>query len=112
MVSIKTRGGTNSMNKTLHTWLNHFGSSTIAAAYWIGLDENEFIDLLGYENIDLTLEETLQDRMRVIPPVDNELEALKLVIVDQDRKLSYAAAAATNFLTDLMDHHIKLNTKE
>ena len=100
------------MNKTLHTWLNHFGSSTIASAYWMGINEDEFLDLLGYEKLDPKIEETLQGRMRVIPPVDNELEALKLVIVDQDRKLSYAAAAATNFLTDLTDHHIKLNTKE
>ncbi len=100
------------MNKTLHTWLNHFGSSTIASAYWMGINEDEFLDLLGYEKLDPKIEETLQGRMRVIPPVDNELEALKLVIVDQDRKLSYAAAAATNFLTDLTDHHIQLNTKE
>jgi len=100
------------MNEILHAWLCHFGGSTIAAAYWMGIDENEFLDLLGYKNLDPKLEETLQGRMRVIPPVNSEIEALKIVIVDQDRKLSYASASATNFLADLKEHHIKLNTKE
>jgi hypothetical protein len=100
------------MNKTLHTWLKHFGNSTTAASYWIGIDENDFLDLLGYKNIDPKLEETLHDRMRVIPKEDDEIEALKTVIADQDRKLSYAAQAANNFLVSITDHHIKLNTKE
>jgi len=99
------------MNETLHTWLNHFGGSTIVAAYWIGIDENEFLDLLGYENLDPKLEETLHGRMRVIPPVDSEIEALKIVIIDQDRKLSYAAASATNFLADIKEHHINIKEK-
>ena len=99
------------MNGTLHTWLCHFGNSSIAAAYWMGIDENEFFDLLGYENIDPQLEESLQGRMRVIPPVDSEIEALKIVIIDQDRKLSYAAASATNFLADLKEHHINIKEK-
>lgn len=100
------------MNETLHTWLKHFGGSTIASSYWMGIDENEFLDLLGYENLDPNLEETLQGRMRVMPKKDDEIEALKSVIVDQDRKLSYAAEAADNFLRSITDHHIKLNTKE
>ena len=100
------------MNSTLYTWLKHFGGSTIAACYWMGIDENEFLDLLGYENLDPKLEETLQGRMRVMPKKDDEIEALKSVIVDQDRKLSYAAEAANNFLVSITDHHIKINTKE
>ncbi len=100
------------MNETLHTWLKHFGDSTIAASYWMGIDENEFLDLLGYENLDPKLEETLQGRMRVMPKKNDEIEALKSVIVDQDRKLSYAAEAANNFLVSITDHHIKIDTKE
>jgi len=100
------------MNETLHTWLKHFGDSTIAASYWMGINENEFLDLLGYENLDPKLEETLQGRMRVMPKKDNEIEALTSVIIDQDRKLSYAAEAANHFLGSITDHHIKLNTKE
>ena len=100
------------MNETLHTWLKHFGNCIIAASYWMGVDENEFLELLGYENLDPKLEETLQGRMRVMPKKDDEIEALKSVIVDQDRKLSYAAEAANNFLVSIADHHIKLNIKE
>ena len=100
------------MNETLHAWLKHFGDSTISASYWMGIDENVFLDLLGYETLDPKLEETLQGRMRVMPKKNDEIEALKSVIVDQDRKLSYAAAAANNFLVSITDHHIKLNTKE
>ncbi len=100
------------MNETLHTWLKHFGDSTIAASYWMGIDENEFLELLGYQHIDPKLKETLQGRMRVMPKKDDEIEALKSVIVDQDRKLSYAAEAANNFLVSITDHHIKLNIKE
>ncbi len=99
------------MNETLHTWLKHFGDSTIAASYWMGINENEFLDLLGYENLDPRLEEILQGRMRIMPKKDNEVEALTGVIIDQDRKLSYAAEAANIFLVSFTDHHIKLNTK-
>jgi len=99
------------MNEILHTWLNHFGGSTIAAAYWMGIDEDEFLDLLGYENLDPTLEETLQGRMSVMPKKNNEIEALKGVIVDQDRKLSYTATAATNFLAEIKEHHINIKEK-
>jgi hypothetical protein len=100
------------MNETLYAWLKHFGESTIAASYWMGIDENEFLELLGYENIDPKLKETLQGRMRVVPKKDNETDALKSVIADQDRKLSYAAQAANDFLGSITDHHIKLNTKD
>jgi len=99
------------MNEILHAWLYHFGGSTIAAAYWMGIDENEFLDLLGCENLDQKLEETLQGRMRVIPSIDSEVEALKIVITDQDRKLSYAAASATNFLAEIKEHHIIIKEK-
>ena len=99
------------MKETLYTWLKHFGDSTIAASYWMGIDENEFLELLGFEHIDPKIEEILQGRMRVMTKMDDEIEALKSIIMDQDRKLSYAAEAANNFLVSITDHHIKLNTK-
>ncbi|RRS29871.1 MAG: hypothetical protein P794_09485 [Epsilonproteobacteria bacterium (ex Lamellibrachia satsuma)] len=95
------------MNETLHTWLKHFGDSTIAASYWMGIDENEFLELLGYEHIDPKLEETLQGRMRIMPKKDDEIEALKSVIMDQDRKLSYAAQAANDFLESINQNQYK-----
>ena len=100
------------MNEKLNHWLNSYCAGSIkAAAYWLCTEE-QFIEHLGYETLDDEISQKLDWLFETIAPSKTEVEALLEVIEDQDRKLSYAAEAANNFLVSITDHHIKLNTKE
>jgi len=102
------------MNDKLNHWLNGYCAGSIrAAAYWLSMTEDQFIEHLGYEILDDEISKNLDWLFETITPSKTKVEALLEVIGDQDRKLSVAASAANDFLEsiNLNQHKGKINEK-
>jgi len=90
------------MNEKLNHWLNGYCAGSIkAAAYWLCISEDQFIEHLGYETLDEEISQKLDWLFETISPSKTKEEVLLEVIEDQEKKLSVAASAANDFLESI-----------
>ncbi|WP_456322957.1 hypothetical protein [Hydrogenimonas sp.] len=100
------------MNEKLSHWLNGYCAGSIkAAAYWLCVSEDQFIEHLGYETLDEEISKKLDWLFETIAPSKIEVEALHEVIEDQEKKLSIASSAANDFLESINQNHYKGKTE-
>jgi hypothetical protein len=100
------------MNEKLNHWLNAYCAGSIkAAAYWLFMTEDQFIEHLGYEALDEENSQKLEWLFETITPSKTKVEALLEIIEDQERKLSVAASAANDFLESINQNQYKGQTE-
>ena len=79
------------------------GDNTLAAAYWLGINENDLIDLLGWSN-DSQLPEKLLNRVKQLEKeieifkTTNEIRALERVIESLMSSQERLVAEAENII--------------
>jgi hypothetical protein len=98
------------MNEKLNHWLNGYCAGSIkAAAYWLCISEDQFIEHLGYETLDEEISQKLEWLFETTPPSRTEVDVLLEVIEHQEYLLNMATAAAADFLESINQIY---NTKE
>ncbi len=101
MVSIKTRGGTNSMT-TLQTFLTDYcHDNWIVAAYWLNLDQNTLSDILGRNDdaIDRDILQKSKELMDRDMP-NNEVVALEMAFEDLQIRMGRFQNAAYELINN------------
>jgi len=87
------------MNEKLNHWLNGYCAGSIkAAAYWLCISEDQFIEHLGYETIDEEISQKLDWLFETTTPSKTEADVLLEVIEHQEQLLNIATLAANDFL--------------